>query len=112
MMPLIGWLIDGTSWRTPFLVLGILQAVMIFGFSTLPSIRDTLEPSDTPAQPWSARIRDFFDLGANWRSAVASLSIDALIKFSGLAVSFTFGAVADRNLRSWMPVVWGRWRSC
>ncbi|MEM7344404.1 MAG: MFS transporter [Chloroflexota bacterium] len=91
MLPLFGWLIDATSWRVPFLILGILQATTIFAFGYLPSIRDKIETTTEQTKSLTARLREFVDLGENRNSALAVLATDSLVKFSGLSISYTFG---------------------
>ncbi len=90
MIPLMGFLIDATSWRVPFLVLGILQAIAIFAFGYLPAIETEPETTITEKKPWLTQLRNFFDLGQNWRSAWAVIAVDALSKFSGLILAYTF----------------------
>ena len=90
VLPLFGWLIDGTSWRLPFLLMGGLEIIAIFWFMNLPPV-STLPERPTVRPALSVVLRDFFDFGANWRSAWAVLLGDSFTKFSGNILSISFG---------------------
>jgi len=75
-----GLLIEGFSWRSPFIVLGIallLSSILLFSLPESKTVRR--EKSSLPAK---ARLLDFINLGSNARSAWGSLLVQGFSMFS------------------------------
>ncbi|MFK7805987.1 MAG: MFS transporter [Anaerolineae bacterium] len=93
---LSGFLIAATNWRAPFLIIGIA----LFGFAAVfyqfpSSGRETSNrPSEKELLTFrlvGKKIFDFFYLGPNWRSAVATLIADTCTRFAGFLMFINFG---------------------
>ncbi len=94
-LSLIGWLIEATSWRTPFFLLGAGLVIMSFVFAGLPDVRAQagIEQSITPGTPanfW-LRLRGFFDLGANARSTYGTLFAGMLTYVAAFQIMLIYG---------------------
>ena len=90
-LPFFGWLIAGTSWRAPFLVMGVLEIAAIFWFGQLPRVIIHSIEKGAARPSMILLVRDFLDFGDNWRSMLAVLLGDSLVKFSGILLSINFG---------------------
>lgn len=93
---LSGYLIAATSWRAPFLIIGIALIVFAAVFYQFPSSgREQKEDmvQGTKSQPLTVRekVFDFFYLGPNWRSAIATLVADSFTRFAGFILLINFG---------------------
>ncbi|MBV7337338.1 MFS transporter [Chloroflexi bacterium TSY] len=95
VLPIFGWLMGWTSWRSPFLLTGILTLVTILGFYQLPCVTSGTK-SNTSSSAIET-VRDFLDFGANWRSATAVLASDSLTKMSGILLNINFGTWLARE---------------
>ncbi|CAN5747879.1 MFS transporter [soil metagenome] len=95
-LSLIGWLIEATSWRVPFLLLGAGMVIMAFVFASMPVVQaEGSAPAESltstaPGNFW-LRIRGFFDLGANARSTYAALFAGVLTYTAGFQVMLIYG---------------------
>ena len=97
VLPLFGLLIGVTSWRLPFLILTIATVGTALAFSQLPGTGRARQPLQFSRTALIVTLRDFFNLGSNWRSGVATLSADSFIKFSGISLAITFGTWLARE---------------
>ncbi|MEM7134287.1 MAG: MFS transporter [Chloroflexota bacterium] len=88
VMPIFGWLIGWTSWRMPFLVMGLLELLLIIGFFQMPG---TGREADESAVSTRDLFNDILDFGPNWRSAIAVLFSDSLTKMAGMVLNINFG---------------------
>ncbi|MEZ4664271.1 MAG: MFS transporter [Caldilineaceae bacterium] len=99
---IMGLLIAQFSWRTPFFVLGLGMLIMALVLGVLPRARTAQERASSlhalAGQPevnslnWSARVRRFFDLGPNARSAYATMAAAAALFIAAMQVMITHGA--------------------
>jgi predicted MFS family arabinose efflux permease len=101
-LSLMGWLIEATSWRTPFFLLGAGMVVMSFVFARMPDgqAEDGMGPRpttiDAPAN-FSMRTRHFFALGANARSAYSTIFAGALTYLAGFQIMLIYGTWLDEQ---------------
>ncbi len=96
-LSLIGWLIEATSWRTPFFLLGVGMVIMSFVFAGLPAVHAQAGMASqpiTPAAPTNfwLRIRGFFALGANARSTYSTLFAGMLTFMAAFQIMLIYGA--------------------
>jgi predicted MFS family arabinose efflux permease len=99
-LSVVGLLMQATSWRVPFFVLAAGMVVMSFVFAAMPSARRSVAPTaaaspDNPApRRWLslARAVSFFRLGANARSAYATMLAGALSYFAAVQLMISHGA--------------------
>ena len=94
---LTGFVIEFAGWRAPFFILaaGLAIAWVVFG-----RLRGAGRPADrTPRvrQAWGQVIRNFFDLGANARSAWSNMLLSGFIGFAGINVFIVHGAWLNRH---------------
>ncbi len=107
---LAGQLIAAASWRAPFLVLGGFLLLMTPFFGLLPSVRRSpghaareaareaaRQAAGDPPRSLGARVRDFFDLGPNRRSAWSALTTSGLLIFSLLHTVIAHGVWLARE---------------
>ena len=99
---LSGYLIAATSWRTPFLIIGLAAFVFAIVFYQFPPSgrgKKTLVDEDLSGDTLSFRekVVDFFYLGPNWRSAVATLIADSFTRFAGFILLINFGTWLSRQ---------------
>ncbi|MCC9077883.1 MFS transporter [Litorilinea aerophila] len=96
-LSLIGWLIQEWGWRAPFWLLGVGMLAMWTVFTTLPETTGSHghgggRGAAVPARVGiGQRIRAFFDLGGNARSAYAAILATALTYYGALQVMITHG---------------------
>lgn len=99
---IMGLLIAQFGWRTPFFVLGLGMLIMALALGILPKARSASEragslhaataPYDGNTIGWSVRVRRFFDLGPNARSAYATMAAAAALFIAAMQVMITHGA--------------------
>ena len=95
---LMGLIIAQFGWRTPFFVLGLGMLIMSFVLGALPKARTipsgppSLDTATGHSQPWTHRVRQFFDLGPNARSAYATMAAAAALFTAAMQVMITHGA--------------------
>ena len=93
-LSLLGQLIDLTSWRAPFFVLGvgmILGAVRIW-FLPPAQADQNVAMQQEETRTLGARLYSFFDLGENWRSAVSVMLSGYLIMMAGMTFLINYGS--------------------
>ncbi|MCB0065110.1 MAG: MFS transporter, partial [Caldilineaceae bacterium] len=103
----MGQLIALTNWRVPFFVMagGLLLMWLLLGF--LPAARPT-DGHSTPetighesdkanADSPAMRIRTFFDVGSNARSAYSAVVANTLLFFAGMQLFIVHGAWLSRE---------------
>lgn len=97
-LPLMGLLIEATSWRAPFFLLAAGCVAMSFVFAALPSARAGRGPQAQPAarprrslRQWGAAAARFVDLSPNARSAWATIAAGSLVFFAAVQVMITHG---------------------
>lgn len=96
----IGWLIEWTSWRVPFFILGAILIVASALYQLLPATKGAARRERPSTGRWW--VSDFFDLGANARSAwvvmIGGLCIGiagfSLLLVHGIWLQSTFGLSA------------------
>ncbi|MFT5194964.1 MAG: putative MFS family arabinose efflux permease [Cellvibrionaceae bacterium] len=93
---LSGVLIAFTSWRAPFLIIGCAMFVFAAVFYRFPSSgreeeQQTQNREKSSTLTLREKIFDFFYLGPNWRSAVATLIADSFTRFAGFLLFINFG---------------------
>lgn len=88
---LSGFLIDFTSWRMPFLIIGCAAFGFALMFMRFPPAGRAQKASAEDQEPWWAIFQGLFDLGANWRSAWATLLGDTFTRFAGFLLFINFG---------------------
>lgn len=96
VLPVFGILMREAGWRLPFLVLGILLIVAMVAVATLPTVYNESAFSKTE-RTWLDQIRQFFDLGSNWRSAMAVVTASMMSMVAGLFLAYTFGTWLSRE---------------
>lgn len=94
---LMGFAIEFASWRAPFFILaaGLAIAWVVFG-----RIRGAGRPADVAPRvrkAWGEVIHNFFDLGANARSAWSNMLLSGFIGFAGINVFIVHGAWLNRD---------------
>ncbi len=87
---LSGYLIGLTSWRMPFLIIGLAAFVFAVIFLRFPPT-GRIQSAAEQSEPLWANLRGLFDLGANWRSAWATLAGDTFTRFAGFLLFINFG---------------------
>jgi predicted MFS family arabinose efflux permease len=94
-MMLVAQLINLTGWRTPFFVLaaGLLVMVVVFG-ALPPGSRSAPTQQVAPAMAlsWRQQMSNFFDLGANARSAYSAILASSLNFFAIMQFNLVYGA--------------------
>lgn len=100
---LAGYLIEEYSWRTPFILFGILLMFAAFIYSTLPG-NHTDNKNQLPVTPTvklkiplRKRIHKFLDLGPNARSAWGTIIIQGLNLFAIMHVMIIHGGWFERE---------------
>lgn len=94
---LVGLLIDATNWRVPLFVMSGLLVVAFVGYGRLPGTNKTQKPPTEPTRfTWRA-VTNFFELGANKRSAYAVLLIIGLNMMAAMNVFLNYGTWLDRE---------------
>ena len=96
---LSGYLIAATSWRAPFLIIGLAAFVFAFVFYQFPSSGREKIPNGADNQnidklTFADKVIDFFYLGSNWRSAVATLIADSFTPVCRLYFAYKFWDLA------------------
>jgi predicted MFS family arabinose efflux permease len=95
-----GLLIDAFSWKTPFFLLGGGLIFMAIFYGTLPSRKDRgtdLEIENPerklniPEKTFWVRIKSFFDLGENYKSAWANICVSGLAMFAMMNIIIIHG---------------------
>lgn len=113
-LSLVGILIANAGWRAPFFILGAGLLIMAGVFRALPPARTGPIPlgrqtagPDIIAAPSAGRIRRFFDLGPQARSAYTAIGVSALNFYGAMQLMLIHGAWlnAEYNLG---PVELGR----
>lgn len=94
---LMGFVIEFAGWRAPFFILaaGLAVAWVVFG-----RLRGAGRPTGVAPrmrQAWGKVIRNFFDLGANARSAWSNMLLSGFIGFAGINVFIVHGAWLNRH---------------
>lgn len=94
---LVGQLIEYSSWRTPLFILSGGMLIGAFVFGMLPSVREDgfVPPGDaavTPSVSMVKRIRGFFYLGDNARSAYGAIATNFFIMFAAVQFMIIYGA--------------------
>ncbi|MEM7113706.1 MAG: MFS transporter [Chloroflexota bacterium] len=90
---LVGLSIDRWGWAMPLYVLAGLTLLVSFALGWFPEIeRDPIVGLETVEKlPLPIRLRRFFDLGENGRSAWSAIIASALISFAALHLFGTYG---------------------
>lgn len=88
-LSLMGQLIAVTSWRVPFVILGVALLVMGVVYRQLPSARE--QRTALPRPDSRGRLAHFLDLGPNRRSAWAVLAAGLFIAMTGFTFILTYG---------------------
>lgn len=90
----MGLLFETVGWQVPFFVLGVGMLAGWALFAFFPSARDARPKGQTAGQRGFslARLRAFFDLGPNQRSAYAVIGGAALLFFAQFHVIIAHGA--------------------
>lgn len=92
----MGYLIAATNWRVPLFVLAGGLALMWLLIGILPPAHtemSTAERQQTmPALSLGQRLRSFFDLGDNARSAYSTIIAQTLLFFAGMQLIVVHGA--------------------
>lgn len=96
-LSVVGLLMQATSWRAPFFVLAAGMVVMSFVFAAMPAARrDGGKPAaDARIPQRTLRLENavsFFRLGANARSAYATMLAGALSYFAAMQLMISHGA--------------------
>ena len=96
-----GFLIAATNWRTPFLIIGLSGILFAFVFYQFPASgrekKADAKASDRAALTVREIVFEFFYLGLNWRSAVATLVADSFTRFAGFLMFINFGTWLSRQ---------------
>ncbi len=87
---LSGYLIGLTSWRMPFLIIGLAAFTFAIVYLRFPPAGRSQTAAEQ-AQPLWANFQGLFDLGPNWRSAWATLLGDMFTRFAGFLLFINFG---------------------
>lgn len=95
-----GYLIAQTSWRMPFLIVGLAMFVFAAVFMQFPPSghekskkqMDEIALASSKLS-WWGKVTDFFDLGPNWRSAWATILGDIFTRFAGFLLFINFGTM-------------------
>jgi len=87
----IGLLIEATSWRIPFYILGagLLVSALLYGF--FPGAGQTQRDVPALTRPSWQMVRTFFTLGRNRASAGANLVVNSLLMFSSMHLFLSYG---------------------
>ncbi|MBI9101692.1 MAG: MFS transporter [Spirochaetales bacterium] len=91
-----GLLIDAFSWKTPFFFLGGGLIFMALFYGTLPSGKSGNKDNSkaavkVPGETIAVRVKSFFDLGVNARSAWANISVSGLAMFAMMNIIIIHG---------------------
>ena len=98
---LVGQIIERSSWRVPFFLLGagMLVSAAVFGIlppaghrSSQEAIRGEGGDSISPFTPSSRRFVAFFHLGENARSAYGTIAVNFCLMFSAVQFMIIYGA--------------------
>ena len=98
---LAGILIEATSWRTPFVLFGVLLLVAVFVYGRLPARPQTEQligkttPLLSPKQdeaPFMVRVRRFLDMGENARSVWSVIFTSAFLMFGAFNFFISYGS--------------------
>lgn len=100
-LSLAGQLIALTNWRLPFFVLSAGMATAWLAYSRLPPVPPARKPQRTASlshrRHWAQRVRAYFDLGPNARSAWASILTGAFNFFASLHIVIVHGVWLARE---------------
>jgi predicted MFS family arabinose efflux permease len=92
---LVGLLIEATSWRMPMFIIGgflILAAILYGTLPTTETVR-SVEAVGLHKKGFSwQKMRSFFDLGENGRSAWITIFVQGLIMFSAMHLFINYGS--------------------
>lgn len=100
---LAGYLIEEFSWRTPFILFGVLLIFAAFIYSTLPGNHTDKKNQLTVTKrvklkiPLHKRIHKFLDLGPNARSAWGTIIIQGLNLFAIMHVMIIHGGWFEKE---------------
>jgi len=89
---LTGFVIEFAGWRAPFFILAAGLAIAWAFFGRLQGAGRPADPAPSVRQAWRQVIRDFFDLGANARSAWSNMLLSGFIGFAGINIFIVHGA--------------------
>lgn len=95
-----GYLIAQTSWRMPFLVVGLALFLFAAAFMRFPPSGHEKSKAEldeialgNAKLSLAQKARNFFDLGPNWRSAWATILGDIFTRFAGFVLFINFGTM-------------------
>lgn len=94
-LSLIGLLIEWTSWRLPFSLLGLAFLLAALFYRRLPSTG--IERREEKKEEAGRRLVRFFDLGRNRRSTWAVLAGSFFVAIGGFTLILTFGIWLQRE---------------
>lgn len=90
----IGWLIEWTSWRVPFYLLGGILLAASALYQLLPATEAVRVSRPPTGRFW---VNDFFDLGPNARSAWAVMLTGMGIGIAGFSLLLTHGVWLQKS---------------
>ncbi len=94
---MVGQIIEYSSWRTPIILLGVGMLISAAVFGVLPSARPgaihaATEPHLSEVVGTIRRLRGFFRLGVNARSAYGAIVANCFIMFAAVQFMIIYGA--------------------
>lgn len=87
-LSLIGWLIELTNWRVPFVILGVVLLIASGLYQLLPAAESRSQQRKKPA---SSSITSFFDMGHNARSTWSVMAAGFCIGIAGFSLLISHG---------------------
>jgi predicted MFS family arabinose efflux permease len=94
---LVGLLIEASSWRAPLFIISGGLFLAYFFYQVLPAarpvaVRPAMAGQQANQLPLRRRLRAFFDLGANKRSAWSVILAASLVMFAAMHLFINYGA--------------------